>query len=163
MLLPFELVTLVARELTLRNGGHAPTLIIDGSSALVFAQMDALAPSPQGRIEQMFSAGIALAREGRVGRLGQVFFISEAWVSAAQDGSLPHARPSQDPNRKEMLIISGYAPGTQQAHLALLEMIRDQDGALRELREIDRFGDGEEDVRSPLLMAFVKGFFSRTN
>lgn len=159
----FELVTLVAREMTLRDGGHVPTLIIDGSNGPVFVQIDQLAPSHHGRIEQMFFAGAALAREGHVGRLQQVFFISEAWLSTARDGLPPEPRPSQDPNRKEVLIISGYMPRTQQVNLALLEMIRDQDGTLSEMREFERFGDEEEDVQNPLLVAFVKGFMSRTN
>lgn len=161
--LPFELVTLVARELTLRDGGHEPTLIIDGSNGPAVVQIDALAPRLGERIEQMFFAGASLARKGHVGRLRQVFFIAEGWVSTAQDGSPPNLPPSQDPNRKEVLIISGYAPATGQANLALLEMIRDPEGTLRELREFERFGEDDEDVRSPLLMAFVKGFFSRTN
>lgn len=161
--MPFELVTLVAREMALRDGGHVPTLIIDGSDGPVFMLIDSLAPSHGERIEQMFFAGATLAREGHVGRLRQVFFISEAWLSTARDGSLPSIPPSQDPNRKEVLIISGYMPRTQQTNLALLEMIRDHDGALRELREFERFQNGEEDVKSPLLIAFVKGFFSRTN
>ena len=161
--MPFELVTLVAREMALRDGGHAPTLIIDGSNGPVFVQIDALAPSHSERLEQMFFAGTALAREGNVGRLLQVFFISEAWLSTARNGLPPASPPSQDPNRKEVLIISGYMPRTQQVNLALLEMIRDPDGTLRELREFEQFQNGEEGVRSPLLMAFVKGFFSRTN
>lgn len=161
--LPFELVTHVAREMTLRDGGHAPTLIIDGSSGPVFVQIDALAPSHNERIEQMFFAGATLAREGHLGRLRQVFFISEAWLSTAQDGLLPNTPPSQDPNRKEVLIISGYAPSTRQANLAVLEMVRDQDGTLRDLREFEQFEDDEDQVESPLLMAFVKGFVSRTN
>jgi hypothetical protein len=144
-----------------RCGRGTHLLIVDGSNAPALDHHPA--PSHEERVAQLFIAGMALACEGHVGRLRRVFFISEAWLSTAQGGVLPDVLPSQDPNRKEVLIISAYAPGTQQTDLAIFEMIRDSDGALQALHDFAQPGESEAYTKSPLLMAFVNGFLSRIN
>ena len=154
----FDQVIRLAKETLLRDGYHAPTLIVDGSRWRAVIEFSELAPNHEGRASQMFSVGTLLARGGKMGRLRHVFFISEGWMSVPHEGKLPDVLPSQDPNRKEMLVITGYEERTRQTTMALFEMIRDPEGALRELRDFVPAAGGETRAESPLLAAFAAGF-----
>ena len=158
----FEQVTRLAQETLLRDGHHAPTLIIDGSIRPVIVQIDGLAPTFEGRAQQMFVAGQALARDGGAGRLRSVYFVTEAWLSHAQDGKLPDVPPSQDPQRKEVLIVDGLEAKSRRARVAIYEMLRDQQGNLREIREIKLPDDSSTSSDSPLLEAFLTGFWANS-
>jgi len=70
----------------------------------------------------------------------------------------PITPPSQDPQRKEALLISHLEITGQREAVVLLEMQRDPQGKLIGLREIVRTSDAESEVHSPLLRAFVDGF-----
>jgi hypothetical protein len=50
---------------------------------------------------------------------------TEGWMSMESNGKPPNMRPSHDPNRKEVLIISGMQIEGQLKHLKLFEMKRD--------------------------------------
>lgn len=156
----FEQVSHSAQEILLRNGHHAPTLIIDGSAQPVVVQIDGLAPTFEGRVQQMFVAGQALARDGGAGRLRSVYFVTEAWLSQAQEGKLPDMPPSQDPQRKEVLIVDGVEAKSRQTRVAIYEMVRDEQGNLREIREIKLPDDPATSSDSPLLEAFLTGFWA---
>ena len=52
------------------------------------------------RVHIMTQAGVALAKSGEVGEVEQVIYVSEGWVSPPRT---PFLRPSQDPNRTEVL------------------------------------------------------------
>lgn len=145
----------------MRDGHHAPTLIIDGSIRPVIVQIDGLAPTFEGRTQQMFVAGQALARDGGAGRLRGVYFVSEAWLSQAQEGKLPDVPPSQDPQRKKVLIVDGVEAKSRQARVAIYEMVRDEQGNLREIRELKLPNDSTASSDSPLLEAFLAGFWAR--
>ena len=150
----------LAQETLLRDGHHASTLIIDGSTRPVIVQIDGLAPTFEGRIQQMFVAGQALARDGGAGRLRSVYFVSEAWLSQAQEGKMPDVPPSQDPQRKEVLIVDGVEAKSRRARVAIYEMARDGEGNLREIREIKFLNETSASSDSPLLEAFLAGFRS---
>jgi hypothetical protein len=84
--------------------------------------------------------------------------VSEAWVSVTHKDRLADTTPAKDPPaRREALAISSYEPGTRQTDLMLYEMVRDEDGVLREVRDFEIEGVGE-DTESPLLEAFVVGY-----
>lgn len=154
----FEQVTRLAQEVLLRDGHHLPTLIIDGSMRPIIMQIDGLASTFEGRIQQMLIAGQALASNGSAGRLRSIYFVSEAWLSEAQDGRLPDMLPSQDPQRKEVLIVNGLEVQSKQMRLAIYEMLRDEHGNLREIRPMRQPGDSQASTDSPLLRAFLAGF-----
>lgn len=157
----FEQVTRLAQEVLLRDGHHVPTLIVDGTTNPIVIQMEVLAPTVEGRLQQMFITGQALAGEGTAGRLRSIFFITEAWLSQVRDGILPGMRPSQDPQRKEVLMVNGLdrlIGKSGRVHLAIFEMVRDEQGALREIRDYT-FPDAPDAVAdTPLLEAFLTGF-----
>lgn len=155
----FELVTQLAQEVLLRDGFHAPTLLVDGSANPVAIQIDQLAPTFEGRAQQMFVAGQTLAHTGSAGRLRGVYFVSEAWLSQAQDGRPPSMRPSKDPQRKEVLMVNGLEINPRQVRLAIYEMFRDRAGALREIKPWENPVDPDDAADTPLLEAFLAGFW----
>jgi len=154
----FELITQLAREVLLRDGSHAPTLIVDGSANPVAIQIDQLAPTFEGRAQQMFVAGQSLAHTASAGRLRGVYFVSEAWLSQGQEGKAPYMLPSKDPKRIEVLMVSGLEIKPRQVKLAIYEMVRDKVGALREIRPWEYPDDPDDVADTPLLEAFLAGF-----
>ena len=150
----------MARAVTLRDGYHLPTVIVDGSQQSVIVQIPEMAPTHEQRAVQMYVAGAILGANRRAGHLRQVFFVTEGWMSVAHEGNLPEVPPSLDPRRKEMLVITGYEPDTQQTTMALYEMKRDLEGVLRELQEYEHGAGDRVQAESPLLDAFVRGFLS---
>lgn len=160
----FELVSRLATESLLRQGSHPPILIVDGSRNPIVIQLEVLAPNFEGRLRQMFVTGQALAFEGTAGRLRGVYFVTEAWLSQAREGSLPDMPPSKDPQRKEVLIasgLSGLIGHRRQVHMAIFEMIRDEQGVLREVRDYTFPDDPEVAADTPLLEAFLTGFWAQ--
>jgi len=156
--LSLEKVIHLAKEVTLRDGRHIPTVIADGNIQTAIAQLVELAETHQGRVRQMFITGFALAQSGQVGALKQVFFISEAWMSMVHERKLPDHPPSQDPNRKEILFISNLKVRSWETRMALFEMVRDEQGRLTELKEFQLPTSEAIEAESPLLAAFVDGF-----
>ena len=68
-------------------------------------------------------------------------------------------RPSEDPRRKEVLVISNLSTKEQESRLVILEMVRGVEGQLAELRDIQLPGENKEGhAETPLLDAFVDGF-----
>jgi hypothetical protein len=101
---------------------------------------------------------LTLAKSGQVGDLEQVFMVSEAWMSQAAADQTPFVPPSQDPNRKEVLIVSNVQVKERETRMVIFEMIRDDAGELADLKEFEALRDERADAYSPLLDAFVRGF-----
>lgn len=156
----FEQVTQTATEILLRDGHHIPTVIADGSRGSLILQIADLARTHEGRMQQMAFIGIYTASQENAGPLRNVFFVSEGWMSRRDDGGDFSMPPSQDPNRHEVLIISGVEIASMQRSMEIFEMIRDASGELRELRDFSRTDNAEITGESPLLDAFVYGYLS---
>jgi hypothetical protein len=156
--LTLEDVSRQAQAELLRDGQHAPILIAQGSQNFVVTQFSEMESSHEGRMEQMAVAGFAIADRGGIGQLEEIFFISEAWLSVGSEGRPPQIPPSQDPNRKEMLIISSLAMKDRLAKVKLYEMLRDAEGYLTRLQEYSSPHEADRTVESPLLTAFAEGF-----
>lgn len=154
----FEELTRIAKEVTLSYGYHIPTLVVQGDEEPVVVQIPSLPPTHEERLRMMFTAGSALAESGALTSLKEVFFISEGWMSVAAEDGLPEVPPSQDPQRREVLIVSGLEVNTGQAAMTIFEMLRDEDAKLVELAEIEQQGKGDTQVETPLLDAVVTGF-----
>ncbi len=158
--LTLELVARHATEIALRDGSHQPTLIVESdqnqSGILQFGIMPGTFAE---REQQMFTAGFVFSRRGEVGALKQVFFITEGWMSLLENDQTPEMRPSEDPKRKEVLLISQMNTQNHQQDMVIYEMLRDDAGALQDLLEFKVEGEsGEEHMESPLLEAFVLGY-----
>lgn len=160
--LSFEQVTQLAREILLQQGSHLPTIIVEGHNQMVVTHLAPLEDTHEGRAQQMFSAGYVLAESRAIDTLKQVFFICEAWMSFVMDGKIPSFPPSEDPSRKEVLIISNLRVQEQTGKVAIFEMLRDESGELMELREFQEQLTATH-ADSPLLTAFIHGFDAGTN
>jgi hypothetical protein len=149
-----------AREVILRDGGHAPTVIADGSHAAVSLALPELGDTHDERRFQMFAAGFMLGHSRRLGALRQAFFVSEGWMSVAEGEIPPRVPPSEDPNRKEVLFVSSLKLADGKASMVIFEMIRDSEGELFEIKPLSGIADQveETEVESPLLDAFAAGF-----
>ena len=151
-------VARIATASALEHGRHVPTVIVEGSLRRVARPIENFPETQEGKAQRVFSFGFALGQTQAVGKLKQVFFVSEGWMSAGQRGDRPRTRPSQDPHRQEVLFVFHQAVEPHQTGLLLFEMIRDAAGHLVELREAQESGEADGHVESPLLDAFVAGF-----
>lgn len=153
---PFEEVIRVAKQVILRDGYHRPTVIVDGSSETIATQIDNLAPTHEGRAQQMFLLGALLSEHEEFGVLQQVFLITEAWMSVSTPDKPNRLRPSQDPQRKEILAVSRMAFPSQQTEVVVFEMKRNN---TCKLIRLDRHVSTEsgDSAESPLLTALAIG------
>ena len=108
------------------------------------------------RARLLFAAGYVLAENRLVSRVSDVFFISEAWMSTFDKEA--YVPPSRDPQRREVLLVSGLDMHSGQSELRLYEMQRDDDGALIGLDAVEVPDADEERVESWLLSAFAAGY-----
>jgi hypothetical protein len=156
--LNIEMIAAKALDIVLENGTHSPTLIVNGSKENTVLVMDTFALTHALRMQQMAMFGFAFGLSGRTGKLQQVFLISEAWMSSAKEGQLPSVSPSEDPERKEILIIVSLNLIEDAREATVFEMVRDSEAVLRELKNFLSDDKPQLSSESPLLDAFVIGF-----
>lgn len=142
----------------MKDGYHTPTLIATGKRTSLVSQLSEMPATHAQRMLVMEALGRRLAKDGKVGQLRQVIFISEGWMSAAAGEKPPSMRPSQDPHRKEVLIVSGLQVQANRKHLRLFEMVRDAQRKVVDVPEIEPDMRQAGSIEVPLLDAFVKGF-----
>jgi len=109
-------------------------------------------------VEYMRFLGQVAAKSGRIDQLQQVFMVSEGWMSIAHENKPPEMIPSRDPNRKEVLIISGMQIQERKKHMKVFEILRDSSGKATDLEEFLPDEEKDNSVDVPLLDAFVDGF-----
>lgn len=119
-----EQMVSIAQENILRDGGHRPTLIVKGSRSGATIAVDELGDTLEEHQKRLARIGFFLAQDRKIGVLRQAFFVSEGWMSIA-DEKPPATRPSQDPNRKEVLTISGLTVEDHRISMVVYEMVRD--------------------------------------
>ena len=154
-----EEVTRIARETLLKDGGHAPPVLVEGSMNTDVGQIAEFPETHEGKIQRMRSCGFALGQTGKVGEMRRIFFICEGWMSTAQKGAPRPVRPAQDPNRTEVLLIAHLWPEDNRTDWVGFEMVRSARGKLVALRELQDFAvEKGRRMESPLLGAFVAGF-----
>ena len=151
-------VAKMAKAIMLEHGSHYPMVLVEGTQGGFCALLKEFPAEHEAKVLEMARDGLYFGQhQGRIGRLEQVFFISEGWMSLAGEGRMPEARPSEDPNRKEVLLVTALGVEKLDLELVILEVGRDGEGKVVELREM---GEGMEGARaeSDLLPAFVAGF-----
>ena len=79
-------------------------------------------------------------------------------MSVAAQENPPRIRPSQDPERKEVLIVSGLEVMGRRTQLRIFEMVRNGAQEVVDLPELSSPQAGEATAQVPLLDAFVQGF-----
>ena len=148
-----------AKEIRLREGKHVPVLIVEGGKSLVAGQIPDMPPTHDERVEFMNFLGQAAAKSGRVDQLQQVFMVTEGWMSEPSEDIPTRILPSEDPHRKEVLIISAIQLSKHKKQMEIFEVIRD---ANEQVIGLEKFLPGEkkedDSVEVPLLEAFIQGF-----
>jgi hypothetical protein len=147
-----------AKEIMMRDGKHVPVLIMEADNKVVAGQIPDMPPTHGERVELMRFLGQAAAKSGKVNNLQQVFMVTEGWMSEPSvdgDELLP---PSEDPKRKEVLIVSAIQMKERKKHLKVYEIARDQDEQVTGMEEFVPEDPQETSVEVPLLDAFVQGF-----
>ena len=85
--------------------------------------------------------------------------VTEGWMSEPSEDIPTRIRPSEDPNRKEVLIISAIQLTHHKKQIEIFEIVRD---STEQVVEIEKFLPDEkkedDSVEVPLLDAFVQGF-----
>jgi len=150
-------VTKMAKAIMLEHGGHSPIVVVEGTDGGFSGLLEDFPDEHQGKVRDMASAGFFFGQRQRIGTLRQLFFIAEGWMSLAKEGKIPEIPPSQDPNRREVLLVTGLDVEKVDLEFVILEVVRDGDGKLVELRVLDQ-GMRDLKVQSDLLPAFVAGF-----
>jgi hypothetical protein len=95
-----------AKEIMLRDGTHVPVLIMEADNKLAAGQIPYLPQTHGERVELMRFLGQAAAKSGLVNHLEQIFMVTEGWMSEPSEDKTTDMRPSEDPEKKEVLIIS---------------------------------------------------------
>lgn len=151
-------VARMARAIMLEHGSHYPIVLVEGSQGGFTALLKEFPAEHQAKVEEMTRAGSYFGEhQGRIGALRQVFFIAEGWMSLAKGGRTAEMRPSEDPDRKEVLLVSELDVEKVDQGFVILEVVRDGEGRVAELPEMDLGMDGAR-AESDLLPAFVAGF-----
>jgi len=148
-----------AKEIMLRDGNHVPALIVEGEKKLIVTQIPNFPETHGERIALLRFLGQAAVKTGAIGQLQQVFIITEGWMSMRSQDKPSEMRPSQDPNRKEVLVISGLQIKERKKYMKVFEILRGSDQQVVSLEEF--LPDGEKkdtSVEIPLVEAFVQGF-----
>ena len=101
----------------------------------------------------MLQSGFTVAEWGKIGELVQVIYVCEAWASPPR---APFDRPSEDPNRSEVLLCNALDVATNTKSLEMFTCVRDKTNAVVDLQPMPRKSPVE--VSSELLPSFVAGF-----
>jgi hypothetical protein len=154
-----EEIILDAKEIMLRDGHHVPILIIVGNKNSAAGQIPDLPETHEERLKLMHTFGQAVANSGRIDQLRQVFMVTEGWMSTPSRDEQTEIRPSEDPDRKEVLIISAIQMTEYKKLLKVFEIVRDQHEQVVGFEEfLSEEKKKDESVNIPLLDVFVQGF-----
>jgi hypothetical protein len=137
----------------LKFGKHPPVLFVHGQKKKVFFELSA-GSDHQERVEVMTRTAIQLAKNDDLGELESVIFVCEGWASPPRT---PMVMPSQDPNREEVLIITGFDVRTKTQTAEVYAMVRDYKHAIVDLKPVFLPKEGQA-VASDLLPSFVAGY-----
>ena len=151
-----EAVARKAQEVMLEDGHHVPTLIVSGYGQVAVLQVRDLADTSEARFQQLERIGFTLAQQSNRVIPEQVFIITEGWMSTLAKHETPLVRPSEDPNRKEVLLVSDLNVDGYKSSAMVFEMIRGKGQKVTGLRPMEM--EDSDGTASPLLEAFVQGF-----
>ena len=151
----FEQTKTLVKEITMAQGGHNPQLFAFTEKGVALLILDDLPSDHDQKVFLFRLAGAKLANSTGTEQINELHFVSEAWFSI-QKNEQEFIQPSQDPDKKEAIIIVGKDYQNNTSNMSNLEMIRDTAGKLIELK--DTGNDEEQSFESPLLDAFKQGF-----
>jgi hypothetical protein len=149
--IPNEILA-AAKEAMLRDGECSPIVFARGTKGNVYMPLPEVETLPE-RVAIMTQAGKQMGQAGKVGEIEQVIYVFQGWSSPART---PYIRPSLDPNRTEVLVLSALDAKTNAQTLEMYACIRDTKQAVTDLKRVPLPEDTPAD--SPLLPAFLAGY-----
>jgi len=156
-----DVVIRTAEEFVLKYGYHPTVLWIQGTKERKYILFEDFPDEPEAKIGFMAYAGKTTAEMGNLGNLEQLVLVMEAWMVKLDKGEI-YRRPSQHPERIEVLVIGSLDVATQEQRVTAFEYRRDADGMLRELQKyVLPDGSTVAQAESPLLSAFIAGYTHR--
>jgi hypothetical protein len=160
-----QAITQCAKDLLLEHGDHMPTIYIEFEGNQVeLIVIDHLEETTRAKMLQFFkiARGLALDRHWKATAVREIIFVVEAWLGTYEKGEeMKYAQVADDPNRKEVLIVSKMAvtPGLFKPRLKTtmqtIEMLR-VGGELVDLLPAEEVHVGEHS----LLQSFMAGLVS---
>lgn len=161
------MITDWAKDTMLTLGGHhGPMLFVEtdkrdaqnGKPTLhIVALANGLPEWPELRRAMFIQVGQRFAADFPDEHLEKIAFIFMAWATMTPVSQpVAKVRPSQDPNRIELLVISYAAvtPGGIEQDGAMVEIIRDRKGKVLDLFQRPEVVERAQDF---LLMGFIEG------
>ncbi len=146
-----------AKESFLRFGESPLEFIVYGTKDRVVAPVSKGLPFTSAqRLEAVANIGVEVALRKNVGELIEIFSVGSAWMTRSKAGDIPRVRPSLDPSRKEILIISSLNAKSNEQRMWQFKITRDKGGKLTLLEPIADSQGAK--VFGPLLPEFVKGY-----
>jgi hypothetical protein len=142
-----------AKEAVLRFGYFKPSLFVEGTNGRVFTHLP-FGESNDERVWIMTQAGMKLAKDGKLGDVERVIFVTEAWVGPARERYVP---PSQDPDRMEVLLFNVLDAETNTQYLEMYSCVRNGQQEITDLKFVPMPEKGKT-VDGNLLPAFLTGF-----
>ncbi len=156
--LNFDYITGIVKEEVLKNGYYNPSMIIEGTKGALFRSIPVFSDTPVESMQAMRVAGRQEAKSGEVGQIYQGFVMGKAWMNMPKDSESIKTLPSQNPNCKEVFVVSRLKIQGQVKNVKLFEMIRNDQGKLVDLQEFLPSMKAGEMAYVPLLEAFYEGF-----
>lgn len=86
-------IAALARDVMLRDGRHAPTLVVEGSRQGGVVALKDLPDDPAEKHLMMQGAGYTIGKRPDLGELVRVFLISEAWGQHGHGRQTPRRPP----------------------------------------------------------------------
>jgi hypothetical protein len=149
--IPDEILT-AAKNAMFRFGACSPALFVHGTKSKRYMYLPECATLTE-RVAIMNQAGKQMGQAGEAGEVELVIYVFQGWSSPART---PYIRPSLDPNRTEVLVISALDAKTNAQTLEMYACIRDTKQVVTDLKRIPLPEDTP--AESPLLPAFLAGY-----
>lgn len=153
-----------AREALLRDGQHMTILLLFGEEKTAVVALAIPLGDPGKERQATFrdvGSKVGEAYGPHLGPLVSVVHISEAWGRELDSGEeREYQYLENDPQRNEVLVVTGYRPATNETIMYIFDMQRDVDGNLTAVEPHIPEGATVDKVEAPLLEAFCMGFIA---
>jgi len=146
-----QIIADFAKKLFLKDGYHIPLLLVKGTGGRKVVGLQEFGDTSDKRVQDMLNTGTWLACKHYVGDLELIVFVCEGWI-----GTNINVRPSQDPNRIEVLQIASLDVRTQEEQVKAFQVKRDPKGTVSDLKEL--IFPEKVEAKGRLLPAFQKGY-----
>jgi hypothetical protein len=147
-----------------QRGNHPPLVIVEFERLPkpVLIPIVRIPPQPSQLRHTLFLMGKQAADQYRQWKILRVWYISEAWMSVEPHGISPASRPSQDPKRREVLVINELDATTEALaqKIEIQEMYRNKSRKITNVLPLSQLSEegGMERASSAVLLNFLAGF-----